>query len=465
MKTKITKTGPNILSFLFSLLGPVVSVLSLRIINYLYGVPFEGPYMAMAIITFLISFIIFRELQVKSSLRRGAFTIQMKNLALSWLLLIGILLFLGYASKSSEDYSRRVVITWISITPFVLLLSYSLARIIVFRFFPPEKFGRRAIIVGMNNLGNNLITELQRDARLGINVMGYFDDRNQNRLSGQKHQTLLGNLSAIPDYVRNYKIDIIYITLPMVQEKRILALLDALTDTTTSIYFVPDLFVFDLINARIDEINGIPVLAICESPFSGVTGLLKRISDIILASLILILVAPLLLAIAIAIKLESTGPVIFRQRRYGLDGEEIIVYKFRSMKVQEDSGTIKQATRNDSRVTRIGGFLRRSSLDELPQFVNVVQGRMSIVGPRPHAVAHNELYRKLIKGYMVRHKVRPGITGWAQINGLRGETDSVDKMKARIEYDLDYLRHWSLRLDMMIILRTILIVLWDRNAY
>jgi putative colanic acid biosysnthesis UDP-glucose lipid carrier transferase len=207
-----------------------------------------------------------------------------------------------------------------------------------------------------------------------------------------------------------------------------------------------------------DTIGGIPVLAVCETPFYGVNGLVKRISDIILASLIMVVISPLLAAVAIGVKMSSPGPILFKQRRYGLDGREIIVYKFRSMRVTEDGPVVKQATKDDPRVTRFGAFIRKTSLDELPQFVNVLQGRMSIVGPRPHAVAHNEMYRKLIKSYMIRHKVKPGITGWAQVNGLRGETETVEKMKARIEYDLDYLRHWSLRLDLSIIWKTIFVV-------
>jgi putative colanic acid biosynthesis UDP-glucose lipid carrier transferase len=185
----------------------------------------------------------------------------------------------------------------------------------------------------------------------------------------------------------------------------------------------------------------------------------------VLGLLIQILLLPVMLLIAIAIKLTSKGPVIFRQRRYGLYGEEIVVYKFRSMTVDEDGDKVVQATKNDQRVTRVGAFLRRSSLDELPQFVNVLQGRMSIVGPRPHAVVHNEQYRKLIKGYMLRHKVKPGITGWAQVNGLRGETETLDKMEARIHFDLDYLRNWSLWLDLWIIIRTVKVVLARENAH
>ena len=252
--------------------------------------------------------------------------------------------------------------------------------------------------------------------------------------------------------------------LPICQP-RILQLLDELRDTTVSIYFVPDFFMTDLIQARLDDLGGLPVVAVCESPFTGINGLFKQVSDFLMAALILVLISPLMIAIAIAIKLTSPGPVLFRQHRYGLDGERIVVYKFRSMSVCENGDTVIQARANDNRVTPLGAFLRRTSLDELPQFINVLQGRMSVVGPRPHAVAHNETYRKLIKGYMIRHKVRPGITGWAQVNGCRGETETLDKMKRRIDFDLEYLRRWSFLLDLRIILRTIGLMRRDPNAY
>ncbi|MBI1988746.1 MAG: exopolysaccharide biosynthesis polyprenyl glycosylphosphotransferase [Betaproteobacteria bacterium] len=229
-------------------------------------------------------------------------------------------------------------------------------------------------------------------------------------------------------------------------------------------YFVPDTFVTDLIQGRMDVVSGVPVVAVCETPFTGISGLIKRSSDIVLSLLIIALVSPLLLLIALSVKLSSPGSVIFRQRRYGLDGQEIIVYKFRTMKVMEDGAAIRQASRDDPRVTRLGALLRRTSMDELPQFFNVLQGRMSIVGPRPHAVVHNEMYRKLIKGYMLRHKVRPGITGWAQVNGYRGETETLDKMKGRIDLDLDYLRNWSLRLDLYIIAKTVWVIFKGEHA-
>jgi len=203
----------------------------------------------------------------------------------------------------------------------------------------------------------------------------------------------------------------------------------------------------------------------CETPFYGARGMSKRVADVLVSAAVLLATAPLLIAIAAAIKLTSAGPAIFRQRRYGLNGEEITVYKFRTMRVMENGGEITQASRDDPRTTSIGRFLRRYSLDELPQLVNVLQGRMSLVGPRPHAVAHNEMYRKLIKGYMIRHKVRPGITGLAQVNGLRGETRTIEQMEARIRYDLEYLRNWSIGLDLQILAKTAVRVLNDSKAF
>jgi len=296
--------------------------------------------------------------------------------------------------------------------------------------------------------------------------VGFFDDRAPARLGELPRCGLRGRLEDLPAFVKANGVEAIYVALPMASQPRIVKLLDELRDTTTSVYFVPDVFLTDLIQARIDDINGIPVVAVCETPYYGVNGLVKRLEDVVLSALILVLIAPLMIAIAAVVKLSSPGPIIFRQRRYGLDGKEIVVYKFRTMRVMEDGPDVPQATRDDPRVTKVGAVLRATSLDELPQFINVLQGRMSIVGPRPHAVAHNETYRKVIKGYMVRHKVKPGVTGLAQVNGFRGEIRSLDKMQKRVEYDLEYLRNWSLGLDLLIILRTAVIVLrGDRHAY
>ena len=326
----------------------------------------------------------------------------------------------------------------------------------------------RVVIVGLSDLSRKLAYQFKQNPLLGLSNMGFFDDRwTERSFEDRKNQpeALLGNIASVAEFVKLNKVQHIYITLPMTSQPRILALLDDLRDTTASVYFVPDLFLFDLIQAKVSTIKDILIVAVCESPFVGINGIIKRTMDMAFSLLILLLIAPLMLLIAIGVKLSSRGPVLFKQRRYGLDGQEIVVYKFRSMTVMEDGEQVKQATRNDLRTTRFGDFLRKTSMDELPQFINVLQGRMSVVGPRPHAVSHNEMYRSLIKGYMIRHKVKPGITGWAQVNGLRGETETIEKMKARVDYDLDYLRNWSLFLDLSIILKTMGVLINDDNAY
>jgi putative colanic acid biosynthesis UDP-glucose lipid carrier transferase len=275
----------------------------------------------------------------------------------------------------------------------------------------------------------------------------------------------LGAMSDIFGAVQRKQIDAIFVALPMRQVQRVMDLVQELRNTTVSIYYLPDLCALDLLQARMGELLGMPVVSMCETPFYGYGGLVKRITDVAFALGILVVAAPLMAAIAVAIKLTSPGPVLFKQRRYGLDGKEILVYKFRTMTVLEDGRYVPQATRTDSRVTRVGRFLRRYSLDELPQLFNVLQGTMSLVGPRPHAVAHNEEYRQLIKGYMVRHKAPPGITGLAQINGCRGETTRVEDMQARVNYDLEYLRRWSPLLDLKILALTAVRVLRDEKAY
>jgi putative colanic acid biosynthesis UDP-glucose lipid carrier transferase len=258
---------------------------------------------------------------------------------------------------------------------------------------------------------------------------------------------------------------VIYITFPLKAEPRINSIVRKLADTTATVYVVADFFVFDLLHAKWSNVGDIPVVSIFDTPFHGVGGWLKRVEDIVLGTAILVMISIPMLIIAITIKLTSKGPVFFRQKRYGLNGKEIRVWKFRSMSVCEDGVNVEQAKKNDPRVTRFGSFLRQSSLDELPQFLNVLKGDMSIVGPRPHAVAHNELYRSKIHGYMLRHKVKPGITGWAQVNGWRGETDTVDKMEKRVEHDLEYITNWRLLWDIHIILLTVFGSKKNQNAY
>jgi putative colanic acid biosynthesis UDP-glucose lipid carrier transferase len=337
-------------------------------------------------------------------------------------------------------------------------------RIVVLHRAKTHRSRRTAIVVGASALGVKVARALQVDVQ-GIEFLGYFDDRTDDRLDDEATSHVLGKLAEVGTFTSARGVREVYITLPLGSQPRIVNLLEQLQGTTASLFFVPDVFGISIIQGRLKDMNGVPVVGICETPFTGTNQLIKRTSDLILASLIILLTSPLLLAIAIGVKLSSPGPVIFRQRRNGLDGEEIVVWKFRTMTTQDDGADVPQATRNDPRITRFGAFLRASSLDEMPQFFNVLQGRMSIVGPRPHAVTHNEQYRQIIRAYMVRHKVKPGITGWAQVNGQRGETDTLEKMRARVEYDLEYLRNWSLGLDLRIIVGTIRLVFFDRYAY
>jgi putative colanic acid biosynthesis UDP-glucose lipid carrier transferase len=454
----ILKVRLSLTSLIGMLLDPVLLVGSLVAVMIYYGERFSAPYLILSAIVFLLTF------PGKSQL--GATLGEMyRDLLLGWALLFVVLMFFGYVSNYLGVFPKRVLFAWFVAAPACLMGGHHVMRLLIPRVIALGSNQRKAIVVGANELGLKLAKQIRSNPYLGIQVVGFFDDRQEARLGNVGENTLLGPMKDLAGFAKQRGVDHIYLALPMASQPRILQVLDDLRDTTASIYFVPDIFVTDLIQARVDDLNGMPVVAVCETPFTGVNGMIKRTSDIILSILILILISPIMFAVAWGVKMSSPGPVLFTQRRYGLDGKEITVYKFRSMTVCEDGPDVPQARRNDPRITPFGAFIRKTSLDELPQFFNVLQGRMSIVGPRPHAVAHNETYRKLIKGYMVRHKVKPGITGWAQVNGYRGETETLDKMKARIDYDLAYLRNWSLRLDLLIILKTALMVLGDRKAY
>jgi len=384
------------------------------------------------------------------------------DIVASWVVLLVILALCGYATRSLHYFEPDVLLVWGIATPILQWIATWIGRQIVVR--QTARSRRTVVVVGAGGLGVKVAKALQSEEQ-GSEFLGYFDDRGESRLDEEAKPQILGNLSQVGQFVSSNSIREVYITLPLGSQPRIVELLEQLQDTTASLFFVPDVFGISIIQGRLQDMNGVPVVGICETPFTGTNELVKRISDIILASFIVVLISPLLVAIAIGVKLSSPGPVLFKQRRNGLDGHEIVVYKFRSMRTMEDGDVVPQATRNDPRVTRFGAFLRRTSFDELPQFFNVLAGTMSIVGPRPHAVTHNKEYRQIIKAYMVRHKVKPGITGWAQVNGQRGETDTVEKMRMRVEYDLEYLRNWSLGLDLKIIVSTIRVLFFDRQAY
>jgi putative colanic acid biosynthesis UDP-glucose lipid carrier transferase len=458
-----------LLALLEAMAPPAVAVGLLYGLCALYGAEFRGFFVVLAILVAALSVLLPppRPRQAgERQLLSPTWPLAGKVLV-RWMVIIAVLLGVGFVTKYSSDFSRKVVVTWIVVTPMVLILVMLCLQELKRRLMYDPAMVRRVAFAGCNDISVSLARRIGESGDFtGLKVEGFFDDRSAERLGlpGTRSR-LLGRLPELAAFVKRRGIDVVFVALPVRHIRRVMQLLDELRDTTVSIYYVPDIFAFDLIQARSGELLGIPVVALCETPFYGYRGVVKRIIDISLAIAVLLVAMPLLLAISLLVRLSSPGPVIFKQRRYGLDGREIMVYKFRTMTVIEDGPNIVQARKEDARITAVGRFMRRYSLDELPQLFNVLQGHMSLVGPRPHAVAHNEEYRKLIKGYMIRHKVPPGITGLAQVNGCRGETARVEDMQARIDYDLEYLRHWSPLLDFKILFLTAVRLLRDEKAY
>ncbi len=463
----MTKTRHSKLVILTRLADALIVGATFWLITLIYGQPFNERY-SLVMVSGVGLFIFFAQFHDLYRSWRGA-PLWQEGIRLWWVwvsVILALLLF-AYATKTSAEYSRRTMLTWFVVTPVVLTVWRTGLHLVVGALRQRGVNTKTVAIVGARDLGARLASIFLDAPWMGFQVVGFYDDRAPagSRPLVTKPVKVVGNLDDVVAQARDGALDMIYITLPMRAEKRIQQLVARLSDTTVSVYMIPDFFMFDLMNASWTHIGELPAVSIHETPFYGVDSWVKRMEDIVIASFILAIIALPMAIIAALIKFSSPGPVLFRQKRYGLMGQPIEVWKFRTMNVCDDGSDIKQATENDPRVTPLGKFLRRTSLDELPQFINVLQGRMSIVGPRPHAVAHNEQYRKLINGYMLRHKVKPGITGWAQINGWRGETETVDKMRARVEHDLAYIRNWSLWLDVKIIIATMLRGFMGRNAY
>jgi putative colanic acid biosynthesis UDP-glucose lipid carrier transferase len=464
----------TLLTFLRVVLVPSVAISSLVASTTLLQVPFKDQYVALAIITALLTLLVIaRDALLQANVVGARGLTLAGRIGLGWLTVVGVLLLLGYATKSSEVFSRRALFLWFLLTPPLLVVASLGVQQWLRALLVSSRYARSAVIVGTTKMALELARTLHQRPELGLKLRCVFVDEGCGDLpideaTGAAIKSIAGaeirQRGSVSSYVNARHIDVVFIArethAPGVRE-----MCDELRNTTSSVYLIPDISLYDLMQARVGDVDGIPVIALCESPLQGGRGALKRVTDIVFATLLLIVAAPVMALIALAIKLDSPGRVFFKQDRYGLDGERIVVYKFRTMTCCENGGVIVQAKRNDTRVTRVGRILRRTSLDELPQLINVLQGRMSLVGPRPHAVAHNEQYRNLIAGYMVRHKVTPGITGLAQVSGCRGETSTVDEMRRRVQYDLEYLRHWCWLLDIKIMLRTLVLVFRDKRAY
>ncbi len=416
----------------------------------------------------IASFLFFSQtLELYRSWRTSSTLTMVSYTTITWVIGCTILIVLAYFSKTGAYYSRLAIGNWFVSTAIALNLWRLVFRALLFRFRRSGLNTKPVIIIGVTPTGINLANQIKDNLQLGLEIVGFYDDRPKHRLPELAEYSLMGTIEEGINLVKeNSDISQVYIAMPMKAEERITEILNQCSDTTATVHIIPDFFIYNMLHARWQYIGNMQTLSIFDSPFEGFNHTLKRIEDLVIGSLILTIITIPMCFIALSVKLTSKGPVIFKQKRYGLDGKEIKIYKFRSMAlVPKESDKVVQATKFDARITPIGAFLRRTSLDELPQFINVLQGNMSIVGPRPHAVEHNEEYRQLVHGYMLRHKVKPGITGWAQINGWRGETDTLEKMEKRIEFDLSYIHRWSLIFDLKIIFITIFKGFVNKNAY
>jgi Undecaprenyl-phosphate glucose phosphotransferase len=394
---------------------------------------------------------------------------QFGRLLLAWAAVMLSLLALGFMTKLNREMAETSRLwggLWFVYGFFGLFTVRLVLKRQIQRWQVGGRLTRNVVIVGAGEHGQRLIEHLSHHGGSAERIIGVFDDRHGRVPDYVCGFPVLGSVGDLLTFARCNPIDQVIVALPWDAENRLLAWMKKLRSLPVDVRLCPDMIGFHLPHRQVTHIGGVPMLNVFEKPLAGWNYIVKSMEDRVLAAAILVLILPLLLVLCALIKLDSRGPVLFRQKRYGFNNEVIEVYKFRSMYVDCcEERAVAQATRHDPRVTRIGRILRRTSLDELPQFINVLEGTMSIVGPRPHAVAHNEQYSRLIDEYLARHRVKPGITGWAQVNGLRGETETLEKMEQRVRYDLYYIENWSLLFDIRIILRTLFVGFSHPNAY
>lgn len=457
------------LAFFYRLSDLLIIASALAVSIYIYGGAFNQAYMVVLLAATSLFLFVSNFQHLYSSFRGATFIQLVTPIAHSWLITLTLLLVVGFATKVSADYSRVTLGIWSILAPTMMILWRVLIHGILSRARARGFNSRKVIIIGLEKSALKLAHDIQGTPSLGLRFLGFYDDRQCS--DGRKHEELTKDIrtcgtteDAIQMAVHG-EVDLIYIALSSKCQEKSLNLIGRLSNTVVAVHLVPDLIYFDLLHGRLIDLGDTTTISLYESPHFGVSGWVKRTEDIVLSFMILPLILVPMLTIALGVKMSTPGSILFKQRRYGVDGQEIVIWKFRTMTSSDDGDAVKQATTNDPRVTKFGAFLRRTSLDELPQFINVLMGDMSIVGPRPHAVAHNEYYRTLIHGYMLRSKVKPGITGWAQVNGWRGETETIEKMEKRIKHDIYYIRHWSLWLDLRIIVRTMFVIFAGGKAY
>jgi Undecaprenyl-phosphate glucose phosphotransferase len=386
-----------------------------------------------------------------------------------WILTVGAAIAMLHATYESSAATSSWLFLWS--TGALGLLSAS--RITVFgvlaKWSRTGRLHQNVAIVGAGPIGQRLLGYLNANGAHRVRVVGVYDDRSERLPARCMGHPIAGGIDALVADARSGAVDSVIVALPLSADWRLAAIMNKLMTVPVDVRLCPDLFGFQLGACTVSHLGDVPLLNVLERPLRDWRGVAKEVEDRILAALIFFMISPVLALISIMIKFDSPGPVFFKQKRYGFNNELIEVWKFRSMHHHAADKNAEQLTRkNDPRVTRLGSFLRRTSLDELPQFINVLRGEMSIVGPRPHALSAKAgcvLYQEAIKYYDARHRVKPGITGWAQVNGWRGETETIEQIQKRVEFDLYYIEHWSVWLDIKIIVRTILGGFTGRHVY
>lgn len=459
------KNNSNKFAFAYRLVDLSVLCLMLYVSLALHGVNYKAEYITIALIA-MVSFSFCSEsFSLYRSWRSGYFIQTIFYTLSSWLIAVGGVLTFLFFSKTSIEYSRVALGLWFLLTSLTLVAWRACYNAFLYRIRLNGYNTRSVAILGLSEAGLQLAQEMVKSPHQGYRLAAIFEDRSLERMDEDYRHLYKGKLkdAIVPENIEQY--DVVFICLPLAAQKRVTQLLQAFSDTSVDVQVVPDLYIFGLLHGEISHVGDVQTINVFSDPMTGGRAAIKRGEDILLSLAILTLIALPMMIIATGVKLTSRGPALFKQDRYGLDGKKIKVWKFRSMTVAENGDKVTQATKNDTRITPFGAFLRRTSLDELPQFLNVLTGSMSVVGPRPHAVAHNEEYRKQVSYYMLRHRVKPGITGWAQINGWRGETDTLDKMEQRVNHDLEYIRNWSVWMDIKIVFFTIFRGFNDKNAY
>ena len=424
---------------------------------------YPTEYKFLTVVTGMLMLVVYQSVGVFR--RYGTRTSSAWRLARAWGMVLGALLAIAFLTETSAEFSRDVIGAWAAIALFGQLVLYFSTQSLSNLWQQHVQVAMPALVVGSGHTARHLAESINRNPFLPDHVEGIVDEPIHSRHWRSKDVPVVGTLAQLPELVERLGIDRVYVAMPVERSAEVATIQRELLVRNVDIVWAPDIFSFNLLNPCIHEVAGVPLVSLSESPLhSSARALMKSVMDRVIATGVLLVAAPLMLAVAAAIKLTSTGPVLFKQPRHGWDGSVFEVWKFRSMYMHQEEGGVTQASRDDPRVTPVGRFIRRTSIDELPQLFNVLGGSMSLVGPRPHAVLHNLEYAPQVRAYMARHRVKPGITGWAQVHGYRGETDCVEKMQQRVRFDLDYINNCSLRMDLWILLLTPL-ALCSRNAY